>query len=64
MAEKKRLDYVDWLKAIGIFLVVLGHCLPAYTLLRTVIYSFHVPLFAFAGGLLAKAPKTARELGK
>lgn len=64
MAEKKRLDYIDWLKAIGIFLVVLGHCLPAYTLLRTVIYSFHVPLFAFAGGLLAKAPKSWRELSK
>ncbi len=64
MAEKKRLDYVDWIKAIGIFLVVLGHCLPAYTVLRTVIYSFHVPLFAFAGGLLARAPKNAREFGK
>lgn len=64
MEEKKRLDYVDYLKAIGIFLVVLGHCLPAYTVLRTVIYSFHVPLFAFAGGLLAKAPKSIRELSK
>ncbi|MBO5379136.1 MAG: acyltransferase family protein [Clostridia bacterium] len=64
MEEKKRLDYIDYIKAIGIFLVVLGHCLPAYTILRTVIYSFHVPLFAFAGGLLSKTPKTARELGK
>lgn len=61
MAETKRLDYVDWLKAIGIFLIVLGHCLPAYTLPRTVIYAFHVPLFAFAGGLLSKPAKTIKE---
>lgn len=63
MVNKERLDYIDWLKAIGIFLIVLGHCLPAYTLPRTVIYSFHVPLFAFAGGLLAKHPESIRALG-
>ena len=62
MLEKKRLYYVDWLKAIGIYLIVLGHCLPAYTLPRTVIYTFHVPLFAFAGGLLSKKAETPKEL--
>ena len=31
MATKERLNYIDWLKAIGIFLIVIGHCLPAYT---------------------------------
>ncbi|MBR2025399.1 MAG: acyltransferase family protein [Clostridia bacterium] len=62
MLEKKRLDYIDWLKAIGIYLIVLGHCLPAYTLPRTVIYTFHVPLFAFAGGLLSKKAETPKEM--
>lgn len=61
MLENKRLNYVDWFKAIGICLIVLGHCLPAYTLLRTLIYSFHVPLFAFAGGFLSKPAKTIKE---
>ena len=65
MLEKKRLDYIDWLKAIGIYLIVLGHCLPAYTLPRTVIYTFHVPLFAFAGGLLSKSAETFKgAMGK
>lgn len=62
MLEKKRYDYIDWLKAIGIYLIVLGHCLPAYCLPRTVIYSFHVPLFAFAGGLLSKPASTIKEM--
>ena len=61
---KVRLNYIDWVKAIGIFLIVIGHCLPAYTMPRTLIYSFHVPLFAFAGGLLATAPKSAKDLGR
>lgn len=62
MTERKRLNYIDWLKAIGIYLIVLGHCLPAYTLPRTIIYSFHVPLFAFAGGLLSKPADSVKEM--
>lgn len=61
MTEKKRFDYIDWLKAIGIYLIVLGHCLPAYCMPKTIIYSFHVPLFAFAGGFLSTPAKTIGE---
>lgn len=61
MEKTERLDYIDWLKAIGIFLIVIGHCLPAYCMPRTMIYAFHVPLFAFAGGLLAKPSKTIKD---
>ena len=45
-----RINWIDYLKAGGIFLVVLGHsnCVP---LLRKYIYSFHMPLFYFAAGL-------------
>lgn len=61
MIENKRLNYIDWFKAIGICLIVIGHCLPAYTLPRTLIYSFHVPLFAFAGGFLSNPAKSLRD---
>ena len=61
MLENKRLNYIDWFKAIGICLIVIGHCLPSYTVVKTIIYSFHVPLFAFAGGFLFNPAKTIRE---
>ena len=44
--EKKRLEYIDIARGIGIVLVVLGHCLSQLDgSLRTFIYSFHMPLF-------------------
>ena len=61
MLEQKRLNYIDWFKAIGICLIVMGHCLPAYTLPKTIFYAFHVPLFAFAGGFLSSPAKTIKE---
>lgn len=61
MLQNKRLNYIDWFKAIGICLIVIGHCLPAYTLPRTLIYSFHVPLFAFAGGFLSRPSTTIKD---
>lgn len=50
VVKKARIDWLDYYKGIGIFLVVLGHCfLPSK--LRGIIYSFHMPLFFLAGGL-------------
>lgn len=49
-----RLLEIDLLKAIGIFLVVLGH-LPVPDLMRQLIYSFHMPLFFFMSGFLQSA---------
>ena len=47
----KRLEYIDFIKGFGIFLVVLGHA----TLPRSpYIYSFHVPLFFFISGYFFK----------
>lgn len=55
--------YIDYAKAIGIVLVVLGHVVrgvfnagiwndePLFTLVDSVIYSFHMPLFFFLAGL-------------
>lgn len=38
------------MKAIGIVLMVIGHCTYGLTILRQVIYMFHMPLFFFAAG--------------
>ena len=60
-ATKKRSDYIDYLKATAIILVVLGHSF-SYMIdrahfsstdldtLQTLIYSVHVPLFFVVGG--------------
>lgn len=59
----KRMDWVDYAKAIGIILVVYGHVArgvfnaniemsePLYLLVDSIIYSFHMPLFFFLSGL-------------
>lgn len=58
---KKRSDYIDYLKAIAIILVVVGHSF-SYIIdkeqfscsdlnaIQTLIYSVHVPLFFVVGG--------------
>jgi len=49
---KKRIYWVDTLKAIGMFFIVLGHFSPPH--LSEWIYTFNVPLFFFVSGFLAK----------
>lgn len=52
--EKKRVDYLDMVKGIGIILVVIGHSdYLAYHGL-TVISSFHMPLFFIVSGMLIR----------
>jgi len=46
-----RINWLDNLKALGIFLVIFGHMLPN-SHLRQYIYSFHIPLFFFVSGYL------------
>ncbi|MFY9242505.1 MAG: acyltransferase family protein [Polaribacter sp.] len=45
---KQRINWVDQLKGFGIILVIYGHNLPV---VEGYIYSFHMPLFFFIGGL-------------
>ena len=58
--EKERDYYFDNLKAVLIFLVVLGHfLLPIYddaflVVLKRLIYVFHMPLFVFVSGYFSK----------
>lgn len=59
LLSAKRLSSVDLLKGIGIFLVVMGHC-PDELNLHRWIYAFHMPLFAFIGGLFLR-PQPFRQ---
>ena len=49
---KERYIFVDYLKAFGILLVVIGHMPMGDNMLRNWIYSFHMPLFFFVSGFL------------
>lgn len=56
LSPKLRNLYLDILKGIAVFLVVLGHCVPlddatyGVNPLHKLIYSFHMPLFAIISG--------------
>ena len=50
---QQRKDYIDYAKAIGIFLVVLAHT-PLKNEVSDWIYVFHMPLFFFLSGVFAK----------
>lgn len=54
--ENKRIEWLDVLKVIAIYLVVLGHCTHAdhQTHMYGVIYSLHMPLFFMISGYLDK----------
>lgn len=49
--EKKRVTWIDAAKGIGILCVILGHCKMVPNVLRVWVYSFHMPLFFFLGGV-------------
>ena len=55
MANRSRINWIDWAKSTSMFLVVLGHChiQSSYQLTTQVIYSFHIPLFFYLSGLLS-----------
>lgn len=50
--NKKRIDYLDVAKGIGIILVILGHLVCYNSKLSCIIFSFHMPLFFFISGIL------------
>ena len=57
----KRIEYIDYVKAFAIFLVVMGHAIQQLwgstvdcdNILYRFIYSFHMPLFFFLSGFCA-----------
>lgn len=55
---KNRIDYIDRMKGLAIFLVVLGHVYmfsfnKSESVLPSIIGSFHMPLFMFLSGLVS-----------
>ena len=46
--------YIDWMKIIGIYLVVAGHFFPIY---NQYVYVVSAPLFFFISGFLSKIEK-------
>ena len=62
---KTRIKYLDFAKAIGVFLVVLGH-MPSLVPepIRMWIFSFHMPLFFIASGYFAKMPNSINAVKK
>lgn len=52
--SKKRLEYIDAAKCIGIFLMVLGHTAASRSKLGAWIFSFHMPLFFILNGYVNK----------
>lgn len=65
MNSPTRIDYLDTVKAVGMFLVFFGHIagyLRAFEIEKAFlqwkfIYSFHMPLFFFLSGIFAKPAK-------
>jgi fucose 4-O-acetylase-like acetyltransferase len=55
-----RIIWIDITKALGIFLVVLGH-VNSKNIVNDWIYSFHMPLFFFLSGLCFTPKKTYME---
>lgn len=49
---KARKNWIDWMKAIGMLVIIWGHSFP--TGLTSFIYSFNVPLFFIISGYLFK----------
>ena len=50
---KERILWVDYCKAVAIFLVIVGHVFTrtnTFSLLNVIIYSFHMPVFFFLSG--------------
>jgi fucose 4-O-acetylase-like acetyltransferase len=58
---KKRLDYIDFVRGIGVLLMLVGH-LGFGDGVYKIIYSFHMPLFFLLSGYLFSVPNRKKLL--
>ena len=47
----QRIVFIDWMKVIGMYFIILGHLFPVHD---EYIYAFNVPLFFIISGILSK----------
>ena len=57
----KRLEYIDFLKAVGILAVIWGHIYTKNDTIYQFVYSFHVPLFFVLSGVFFNPNQTLKE---
>ena len=50
---KERKNWIDWMKAIGMLVIVWGHCFPDGGV-SEFLYAFNVPLFFIISGYLTR----------
>lgn len=55
MDGKLRVEWIDVTKGFTILIMILGHCLNLDTPLRSIIFSFHMPLFLILSGYFYKS---------
>ena len=55
--QKKRVDYLDMLKCLGMFIVVSGHIHPYYGWFSLAVHCFVIPLYFFLSGMTFKRNK-------
>lgn len=63
MSKKRRILTVDIARALAIITVLMGHVVDSDTMYKTVIYSFHMPLFFFLSGFVMKQKDTYTVAG-
>lgn len=61
-SAEKRNNWIDWAKAIGILLVVMGHSSYDNPTIYQAIFIIHMPLFFFISGYLFKLSESYRVL--
>ena len=59
---KNRKVWVDWMKALGMLLIIWGHCFPVG--LTAFVYAFSVPLFFVISGYLSKREESLKVFWK
>lgn len=57
----ERLIWIDWLKVLGMYLIVVGHMFSPG---NEFVYVFSVPLFFISSGFLTKREDSLRAFGK
>lgn len=63
--QSTRVNYIDFAKAFGIILVVVGHIVDTDTATKIWVYAFHMPLFFLLSGMTMKrkTPSGRKEAG-